>query len=28
VSGMTDDHATRLYERFFVPRAGTAFDHI
>jgi dGTPase len=26
VSGMTDEYATRIYERLFVPRRGSAFD--
>ncbi|AKP73904.1 Deoxyguanosinetriphosphate triphosphohydrolase [Piscirickettsia salmonis] len=26
VSGMTDEYATRLYERLFIPRAGSIFD--
>lgn len=28
VSGMTDDYATRLYEKIFVPRKGSIFDRL
>ncbi len=27
IGGMTDEYATRMFERIFVPRHGTAFDH-
>jgi dGTPase len=27
IGGMTDEYATRIYERLFLPRHGTAFDH-
>jgi dGTPase len=25
---MTDEYATRMYERLFVPREGTVFDRL
>lgn len=28
VSGMTDEYATRMYERFFLPRHGTIFQRL
>lgn len=28
VAGMTDEYATRMYERLFVPREGTVFDRL
>jgi len=28
VAGMTDEYATRVYERFFIPREGMVFDRI
>ncbi|MBU2864982.1 hypothetical protein KO489_14070 [Reinekea forsetii] len=28
VSGMTDDYATRLYEKLFSPRKGSIFDRL
>ena len=28
VAGMTDVYATRMYERLFVPRQGTVFEHL
>lgn len=28
VAGMTDEYATRIYERFFIPRHGTIFEKL
>lgn len=28
ISGMTDDYAVRMYEKIFMPRKGSVFDHI
>lgn len=28
VSGMTDDYATKLYEKILIPRKGSIFDHL
>lgn len=28
IAGMTDEYATRMYERLFVPREGTVFDRL
>lgn len=28
IAGMTDVYATRMYERLFVPRQGTVFEHL
>lgn len=28
LSGMTDEYATKLYERLFVPRRGTIFEQL
>ncbi|MDK5270927.1 hypothetical protein P9955_27415 [Serratia nevei] len=28
VSGMTDEYATRMYEKIFVPRKGSIFDRL
>lgn len=28
IAGMTDDYATRIYERFFIPRSGSVFQKI
>ncbi len=28
ISGMTDDYAIRMYEKIFMPRKGSVFDHI
>lgn len=28
VAGMTDDYATRIYERLFIPREGGLFDKL
>lgn len=28
IAGMTDEYATRVYERLFVPREGTVFDRL
>jgi dGTPase len=28
IAGMTDEYATRIYERLFVPRQGSVFERL